>query len=313
MSHGLPTGVIEDVAVLDLTSMVSPEELAGITEIRDVATILIRESLLGGLTAIPMRDVASVVPVVDGARVQMHTGSLVVGGEALAAPGAEDGALVVTGSLILTSPVERVAYRQIVVTGLVLAPRGSESAVLAGLTRVTGSVDFYRYAEGQQIKMLSGQTKISGEALANSGGSRDDILIIAGQVIVTGPVPAVGYARIFALGQILAPRASEAVLGPATTIMGQVAWYDGQPRFFVGRQRFGQGFFELLDEPLALGLIGSFEIDPEVAPQLLRERISDILLFGKITASTSVVPVLQLLTTECHGRITTYEDAGEQG
>jgi hypothetical protein len=30
-------------------------------------------------------------------------------------------------------------------------------------------------------------------------------------------------------------------------VKGQLVWYTGQPRFFVGRERFGRSFFELLN------------------------------------------------------------------
>lgn len=312
MTDPQPAGVIEDVPMLDLTAVTSAEGLKGITGIRDVAAVLVRESLMGALTSIPMRDVASVIPIVDGPRVNVHTGLLVVPGDALAGPGAEDTVLVVTGGLILTSPATQVTHRQVIVTGLVLAPDTSKGALAAGLTRVTGAVEYYRYAEGQRIKTLSGQVKISGETLANPGGTADDVLVATGQLIVTSPPATVGYQKVIVAGQVLAPREGEAVLGPAVTINGIMAWYEGRPRFFVGRQRFGRGFFELVDEPMALGLVGGFEIEPDVPAALLRAKISDIVLVGRITASSDVVPVLQFLTTENYGKIVAREDAGER-
>ena len=79
------TGEITDVALLDLTPMTSAEDLAGITRISDVAIVLVPQSLMGAAAAIPMDDVAMVVPVPDGVEVRSHTGALVMGGEALAA------------------------------------------------------------------------------------------------------------------------------------------------------------------------------------------------------------------------------------
>jgi hypothetical protein len=102
-------GEIKDVAMLDLTALTSAEELAGITRISDVAAVLVPESLMPAVVGIPMDDVAMVVPVPDGVEVRSHTGALVMGGEALAGPAVENATLVVTGTLILTSPVERVA------------------------------------------------------------------------------------------------------------------------------------------------------------------------------------------------------------
>ena len=301
-------GEIRDVALLDLTPMTSAEDLAGITRISDVAIVLVPESLMPAVAGIPMDDVAMVVPVPDGVEVRSHTGALVMGGEALAAPEAENAALIVTGTLILTSPVQKVAYRQIIVMGLVLAPHGSESALGAGLTRVTGSVDYYPYAEGQEIRVSTGQLRADGDALANPSGGPDDLLVVAGQLIVTGPVAKLGYRRIVVAGQMLAPADTQPVLGPATIVKGQLAWYSGQPRFFVGKERFGRSFFELLDRPLTLALVGSFELDPDVRPELLRDKVEEIILVGKLTAPRQLVGVLQLLTTDKVGSITVAGD-----
>ena len=304
-------GVIQDVAMLDLTPMTSAEELAGITRISDVAILLVPESLMAAVVAIPMDDVAMVVPVPTGVEVRNHTGALVMGGEALADPDAENTALIVTGTLILTSPVQRVTCRQVIVMGLVLAPHGSESALGAGLTRVTGSVDYYPYAEGQEVKVSTGQLRVGGEVLANPTGGPDDILVVAGQLIVTGPVTKVGYRRVVVAGQVLAPVDSQPVLGPAVIVKGQLIWYAGQPRFFVGKERFERSFFELLDRPLTLALVGSFEIGPDVPPALLREKVQEITLVGKLVAPRQLLGVLQLLTTENVGKITVAEDDSE--
>jgi hypothetical protein len=302
------SGRIKGVAVLDLTTMRSPDDLAGISSIEDVALILVPESLAGALARIPTSSVASVVPVPDGADVKVHTGSMMMGGEALANPGGDNVVLVVTGTLALSSPVEEVAFRQVIVTGMVVAPYGSELALGAGLSRVTGSVHYYRQVEGQRFRTLSGQTRISGESLANEAGNPADILFVAGQTIVTGPVHQVGYQQIVAAGQLLAPRDSEAVLAPVLTMEGQLVWYSGRPRFFVGRERFSRDFLELLDEPLSLALVGHFTFDEDVPPALLRDKVSDITLVGKIIAPKGVVAVLQLLTIDKHGTITAAPD-----
>jgi hypothetical protein len=311
VTEARPTGVIEDVALLDLTSMTSAEDLAGITRIRDVALVLVPAALMPAVMGIPMDDVAMVVPVPEGVEVRNHTGALVMGGEALAGPEVENAVLVVTGTLVLTSPVPRVAYRGVIASGLVLAPQGSEAALGAGLTRMTGAVEYYPYAEGQEVRVSTGQLRAGGDLLANPGGGPDDILVVAGQLIVSGPVTRVGYRRIVVAGQLLAPEDSQPVLGPVTTVKGQLAWYRGQPRVFVGRERFEREFFELLDRPLALALVGRFEVGPDVPAQLLREKVEDITLVGKLVAPRALVGVLQLLTTEKFGTITAAEDDSE--
>jgi hypothetical protein len=112
-------------------------------------------------------------------------------------------------------------------------------------------------------------------------------------------------------GQALAPRDSQAVLGPAVVVKGQLVWYSGTPRFFVGKERFGRSFFELLDRGASLALVGRFEIDPDVPPELLRDKVGEITLVGKLSAPRQLTGVLQLLTTEKAGMITVAEDDAE--
>lgn len=303
------SGVIQDVATLDLTYAQSAAELSHITLIKDVATIIIPESLNGALARIPMADVASIVPVPEGERVKQHVGMVTVGGDALADPSQEGVILVVIGALVITSPVTVVRYSQIIVTGVVLAPQGSESALGAGLSRVTGAVEYYKYGEGQNIKTFSGQTKLSGEVLANPGGTPDDLLLVTGQLLITTPIRELGFQQIYLSGQLMAPRDSQTVLGPALRVQGQVCWYAGEnPRFFLGDERFGQAFFELLDEPVSLVLLGNTEIEADVRPETLKEKVADIALAGDIKAPKSVIPVLQLLATEKYGDISVLED-----
>src|SRR5207249_3527124 len=116
-------------------------------------------------THVPMRGVAQVLPVPDGGRARIHTGVVTMAGSALAASGAEKDLLVMTGVMVLTSPVQEVTYRGIVATGVLLAPRGSEAALAAGLTAATGTTSYYNYVEGQTVKVFQGQTRLRGEAL----------------------------------------------------------------------------------------------------------------------------------------------------
>jgi hypothetical protein len=304
-------GEVSDIAILDLTGMRTPEDLAGITRIHDVALILVPESLAGALARIPTHDVASVVPVPEGSDVAVHAGAIVLGGEALANPPSDDAVLVVTGSLALSSPVREVRYRRVVVTGMVLAPYGSEAALGAGLSRLTGSIQYYEHVEGQRFRTLSGQTRISGTTLANAGGNPADILFLSGQTIITSPPEQVGFQHVVAAGQLVAPREAEAVLAPVLTIEGQLVWYSGNPRFLVGREHVNRDFLELVEEPLSLAIVGVCRFDDDVPPALLREKVAGITLAGKIVARTELHGVLQLLTVDKHGVITADTDDGE--
>ncbi|HEY8456734.1 MAG TPA: hypothetical protein VIL34_14180 [Actinopolymorphaceae bacterium] len=302
------SGAIRGVGMLDLSHVTWAEELDRISSISDVGAIIIPENLSGALARIPMKDVGVVIPVPTDAHLNVHSGALTVGGDGLADPGSNE-ILVVIGALIITSPVTRVGYREIIVTGLVLAPRGSEAALGPALTRTTGAVVYYRPAEGQDFRSLTGEQTLGGESLANRGGTPDDVLMVAGRVIVTDPVREVGFQKLIYSGLLVLPRESEAVLAPVLTGSGQLAWYDGRPRFFTGDQTFSKAFFELLDEPIAIALVGSVRIDDDVPPDLLREKITEITLVGDLTAPKRLIPVLQLLTTAKYGEFKVADDA----
>jgi len=215
------TGEVRRVGLLDLTGMKSPEDLAGITKIIRVGTILVPESLTQALAKIPMERVGAVVPIPEGENVRVHTGQIKMSGEALAHPKNEEDVLVVVGQLMITSPVEKVGYKGLVVIGQVLAPKGSEDALGAGINRLTG----------------------------------------------------------------------------------QTIYYPENARFFIGEDRFGKAFFEFLEGPMAMVLIGEFTIEPDVPTDLLREKVSEITLMGELKASKEMVPLLQVLATEKYGEI----------
>lgn len=302
------SGRVENLPLLDLSHITSAEDLAGIDQIKNVAAVVVPDRLSHVLTTVRTQNVGAIVPVPTETRVRLHTGMVLLGGDALADPANEDVVLVVIGSLVITSPVPKVTFRDVVVTGTVLAPKGSESTLGAGLTRVTGEVNYYRHADGQEFRQLTGEVRLSGEGLTNPGGSPDDVLLLTGQVVVTSPVPSVGYQRIFYAGQVVLPRDSETLLTSALSGSGQVAWYAGQPRFFIGKDVLSRGFFELLEEPLSLVVVGSMRIEDDVPPELLRAKVSDITLVGKLTAPRELLPVLQLLTTERYGNVAVAGD-----
>jgi hypothetical protein len=296
-------GVVANVALLDLSAMKSAEELARIKSIRNVANVIVPESLAGTLAAIPMRNVANVLPVPDGARVNAHVGALTMDGAALAAEGDAPTVLLLTGALVVTSPVERVGLHSILTVGAVVAPEGSEAALTPVLRRTVGRVAYYPWVEGQTVRVFQGDIRMKGEVLANPGGGPDDIAIVAGTLVVSGTVPNVGFRRIVVVGTLVAPEDTELVLSPALTLVGDAVWYTAPPRVFSGADHFTAGFFELIDEPITLVLNGAFRFDPDVPPQLVKERVATIALNGAIKASRELVPVLQHLTVQKQGVI----------
>src|ERR1700735_1288078 len=156
--------VISDQPVADFSHLTAPEQLAAISRIEDVALVIVPESLAATYTAIPSSQVAATIYVPDGANVRVHTGLLVVGGDGI---GAVDDVLIISGMLIITSPVTGPLPQRIHVVGSVLAPRGSEAALGPALAGSAGGVSYYTPADGQDIKVLSGQVRLSGAMLAN--------------------------------------------------------------------------------------------------------------------------------------------------
>jgi hypothetical protein len=268
------------------------------------------ESLAAAYTAIPSSDVAATIYVPDGANVnvRVHTGSLVVSGDGI---GAADDVLIVVGMLVITSPVTSPLPRRIYVIGSVLAPRGSESLLGQALAGGTGGVSYYRYSEGQDIKVLSGQVKLSGGMLANPAGGPDDILIAAGQVVVTGEVTTMGYRYVIVAGQLAAPAASRDTLEPVIQTQGQVGWYEGAgPRVFNEDTRLGPDFFRLLGHPVSLVVFGDLTIAADVTETMLQEKITGITLFGDVTAPPGLVGALQVLATDAFGDIRASDGPG---
>jgi len=295
---------IRDVALLDLTGANAAAALEGVTRISHVAAILVPESLVSRLSSIPMEGVAATIPVPAGRRPRVFSGQITLSGEALAnAEGQDADMLVIAGKLIITSPVQKVGYADLIVMGQIFAPHGSETALGAGVSRMSGQVIYYPYVDGAMIRLNTSAT-ISGDALANTTGDASDVLLNMGQLVVTSAIQRLGYQRVVVLGNLLVPGATDpGLLERFTSIGGQVATYTAKPRVFDGKDHFSAGFFELFDEPMTLVLDGKFSFDEDIAPELLRQKVSAIVLDGKIRAPRRLVPMLQMLCVVRDGSI----------
>lgn len=155
-------------------------------------------------------------------------------------------------------------------------------------------------------KELFGQLRLTGDFLAR--GDPETTLVVVGQFIVIPPVESVGFKDISVIGQMILPRGSEAVIsGKMSDLMGQIfyiTWDKGTPRFFLGNESIGQEYLELLPEPAPWIIVGNINIEDNVTLELLRSSVPEIVLIGNITAPKSLVPLLQVLTTEKVGNIT---------
>jgi hypothetical protein len=300
-SAGRPGRVISGEAVVDLSHLTDPSQLDAISRIVKAAVVIVPEALAGAYTAIPTMNVASTLYVPSGVNVRVQMGSMVVGGDGLGAP---DDVVVVIGMLLISSPVTGPVPKRLYVVGSVLAPRGSEQALGQALAGGSGSITYYPYAEGQEVKVLSGQVRLSPAVLANPVGRPDDILVVAGQVVVTGQVTAVGYRTAIIAGQLAAPAASRDVLEPAVQVQGQVIWYEGDnPRIYNGDAQLNADFLRLLEAPIALVVLGDLIVADGVTEAALREKITAITVFGDVIAPAELIGMVQVLATEVFGDI----------
>ena len=298
---GRPGRVVTGEAVVDLSHFTEPEQLAVFSRIEKAAVVIVPETLAAAYAAIPTAKVASTLYVPSGVNVRVQTGSMVVGGDGLGAP---DDVLVVIGLLLISSPVTGPVPKRVHVIGSVLAPRGSEQILGQSLAGGTGAVTYYPYAEGQEVKVLSGQVRLSPAMLANPTGRPDDILVVAGQVVVTGEVTTVGYRTTMIAGQLAAPTASRDVLEPAIQVQGQAIWYEGvNPRVYFGDARIGPDFLRLLDPPAALMVLGDLTVAEDVTEAALREKLTGIAVFGDVFAPAGLIGAVQILATDVFGDI----------
>lgn len=307
---GQPPGgvVISNQPVLDFSHLTSPEDLAPISRIEDVALVIVPESLAAAYAAIPSSNVATTIYVPGESNVRVHTGVLAAGGDGL---GAADDVLVVVGMLLITTPVTTPLPKRIYVVGSALAPRGSEPLLGQALASGSGGVSYYAHAEGQDVKMLSGQVKLSGAMLANPAGRPEDIFVAAGQVVVTGEVTTVGYRTVVISGQFAGPAASRDTIEPVAHIQGQAGWYEGgSPRVFNADASLGPEFFRALDRPVSLVVFGDLTVGAGVTEAMMREKITGITVFGDATAPPELVGVLQALTSDVFGDIRASDGPG---
>lgn len=294
-------GVIRQRGVLDLSRFTSADDLADIRGIDQIGVAIVPDSLAVPFSRIPSTHVGSVIYVPSGANVRVHTGALVLGGDGL---GSADDVLVVVGAMLITSPVTGAVPRAIHVIGSILAPKGSEAVLGPALGDGTGAVYYFTYHEGQDIKVSGGQVKMSGATFANPAGQPDDILVVAGQIVVTGPVTKVGFAKVIVGGQFVGPAASQDVLEPWLEAQGQIAWYRGDnPWVVMDSMELGPDFFRLLNEPISLVVMDTLTIQPGVTEDAVREKVVGITLFDDIVAPPELVSVLQALTTDALGSI----------
>ena len=211
------------------------------------------------------------------------------------------------GMLDLTSaktPEDLQHIRSLQDIGAILIPEHL-SAALAGIQmQDIGAI--IPIASGANVDMITGQTKLTGESLA--AGDPETVLVIAGQVIITTRVEKVGYKALQIVGQVLAPRGSETALASKVKrLSGQLIYFAEGARFFIGSETVTGEFLEMLSASTPFLIMGELAFASDISDDLLREKVSEIALMGRITVPAHLAALVQFLTVEKMGEIAVRE------
>ncbi len=162
---------------------------------------------------------------------------------------------------------------------------------------------------------LTGNIRIGGDYLAN--GDPEVALMITGNVLVIPPLERIGFKEIRVMGNLLVPRGSEATIAARLrNFIGNITYYPadkGMPRFLMGNERISREYLELLPEAIPFVVMGNVTIEDDVSADLLRSKVSEIVLTGRLSAPQALLTILQVLTTDKTGSIVASEAAGGSG
>jgi len=200
--------------------------------------------------------------------------------------------------------ISRISHVATILVSESLLPKLSSIA----MDRVAATIPI---PDGTRPKVFSGQITLSGEALANTGGHADDVLIVAGQLIITSPVRQVGYKDLIVVGQLIAPQGSEAALGSGLRhLSGQVVHYpyvDGaRIRMHSGNAISGDMLANVNGEPSdMLFAIGQLVVTSPIQ----RLGYAQVVALGHLLLPKETDAELLGRFTAVSGQVTTYTAA----
>lgn len=196
--------------------------------------------------------------------------------------------------------------------GLVIVTESQKGALLGADMDEVGHILTVPEGDTTQVVTRTGQMEMTGDAFTGDPDTaKDQIMVIHGQIMITSSITAVHYKQLHITGQIILPREGAAALHKAvTSLTGQVVLYpEGEVRFLMGKERFGRAFLEMIDQPVCLVVLGKLVFDDDVEPDLLKAKVREVVLLGKIDAPKALSPCLQYLARQNYGKI----DAREEG
>lgn len=163
MDDIIKQGKISHLGLLDLRHVRFIEELANVSGISHVGTILVSDQLAGSINSIPMHHVGNIVIIPADMKVKLMTGDLKLSGEFLENNnGNSDETLVVIGSLMITSPFQKIGYKSLILTGEIFAPKECEYILTSSISQLYGELFFYAH----EPRIFSGQDRFSHDFFA---------------------------------------------------------------------------------------------------------------------------------------------------
>jgi hypothetical protein len=202
---GDPNQVLLVTGALAITS---PVRTVGYAEFIVSGTLIAPEGSEAGLGVglTRMTGELSYYPYTEGSNVRVRTGFQRMSGADLANPaGQETDILIVLDTLSVSGPVERLGYQHIVVTGMLVAPPGSEAAFSGRVTTLGGEVVF----TSARPRVLKGRDELSQAFFEYL--DEPVLLIISGRCTfaddVTPEILKQKVGGIILTGRITAPRA----------------------------------------------------------------------------------------------------------
>ena len=186
--------------------------------------------------------------------------------------------------------------------GVVRVPEHLYQYVISIPCHHVGSIEVTGRGPTQE---LTGKNRVSGDFLA--AGDPGATLSVTGELLITPPLQEIGFRAIRLTGMMLAPRESEALIsGKLERITGQIIYYPtdkGPPRLFRNKERIGREFLEWLPEPSVWVILGEVTVEDNVDADLVRAKVPEIVVYGKLIGPEELVPILQVLAVDKFGAI----------
>jgi hypothetical protein len=145
-----PPRRVENLPFLDLSAVRDRREVAGL-HVQNVAIVLVPEDLPDLMVGVTCENVAAVVPVPLGTRVETRIGQVELPGPALATARAGT-ILALIGQVVVTAPVTAIGYRGLVLVGQLVLPRSAQMLLAPKVLVEVGQVVYYD--EGAPVRII---------------------------------------------------------------------------------------------------------------------------------------------------------------